>query len=208
MRTIDLTAARFGLLTVIERAENTRYGTKWLCRCDCGRICSVLSGNLRGGKQKSCGCLRHREAHNKTHGDSRSARLYRTWTDMKSRCGNHARKSYPDYGGRGISVCTEWATDYEAFKRWALSSGYTDELSIDRIDNDGNYEPSNCRWATLRQQCCNRRSNRIITANGTSMTMAEWARESGIPYQAIFKRLKHGWSEEMAVLTPVKGGAA
>jgi hypothetical protein len=204
---IDLTGERFGMLTALECVEKTRNGTKWLCRCDCGQLCVVLLGNLRGGKQKSCGCLRHREAHNRTHGESRSARLYRIWTGMKTRCDNPSRKAYPQYGGRGISVCSEWANSYEAFRDWALRSGYADDLSIDRIDNNGNYEPANCRWATREQQSNNRRSNRLITANGATKTMAEWARESGIRYTIIYKRLKHGWSEEKAVLTPVKRSA-
>lgn len=207
MKAIDLTGKRFGMLTVLERADKTKSGTKWLCRCDCGQTCCVLPNNLRGGRQKSCGCLRRRTPLNRTHGDSRSVRLYRIWSDMKTRCCNPSMKSYALYGGRGINVCTEWANSYEAFRDWSLRSGYVDDLSLDRIDNDGNYEPTNCRWATREQQSNNRRSNRLITANGSTKTMAEWARESGIRYTRIYKRLKRGWSEEKAVLTPVKRSA-
>lgn len=127
-----------------------------------------------------------------THKQS-NTRLYGIWCAMKRRCNNKNTIAYADYGGRGIQVCDEWLNNYVAFMEWALSNGYSEILSIDRIDNDGNYEPSNCRWVDSVAQVANRRSNVVYTYNSESHIISEWASIFGIPYKTLHYRLSHGW---------------
>ncbi|MCI8374909.1 MAG: hypothetical protein HFI29_05660 [Lachnospiraceae bacterium] len=197
---IDLTGQRFGRLVVLEKADSDKSGnTMWKCRCDCGTIKKVNSSKLRSGETKSCGCLRKETTAkinkgNKsriTHGMSRT-RLYRAWGNMKHRCSPSCPlKCYDSYYGRGIRVCDEWK-DFAAFADWALKNGYTDELTIDRIDNDGNYEPGNCRWVTREVQDNNRSNSRYITYKGKTLTVTQWAREIGTSVSNLRKHLKRG----------------
>ena len=136
------------------------------------------------------------------HGDT-GTRLFRIWVHMRGRCNNPTDKRYADYGGRGISITKEW-DEYIAFKKWALQNGYSNNLTIDRIDNNGNYCPDNCRWVTNKVQCNNRRSNRIITIDGITMNEREWAEYLQIPRYILSTRLHRGMSEEEAIKTPVR----
>lgn len=190
---IDLTGKRFGRLTVLGRAENENGKVLWNCICDCGNTKVHTSGRLNSGVIASCGCLlRERTIERNTkHGKSRT-RLYSTWREMKRRCYNEKRVKYKDYGARGIIVCDEWKNDFMNFYNWAMANGYADNLSIDRIDNDGNYEPSNCRWATDEQQMRNQRKTIHFTLFGIEKTLSEWCEYADIKYGRAYQRLNNG----------------
>ena len=176
----------------------------WLCKCDCGSMKVVMKSNLVQQKTRSCGCLQKQRTkeHNKKHGKS-GTRLYRIWKGMRNRCYNPNVRAYKDYGGRGIQVCEEWQ-HYAAFQEWALSNGYEDNLTIERIDCNGMYERENCKWVALSDQGKNTRKNRYIEHDGKVMTLAEWSRELGGGPNLVTTRLQRGWSEEDAVSTPLK----
>ena len=155
MRKIDITGQKFGRLMVLsDTGKKSRGHRIWLCRCVCGQLIEVLSDRLRSSHTKSCGCLRKEIKHGDSCGEKKS-RLYRIWTDMKSRCLNPKHQSYKYYGGKGIKICDEWKNNYLAFKSWALSFGYRQNLSIDRINSDGNYCPENCRWLAMSENVRN-----------------------------------------------------
>ena len=198
----DLTGQKYGNLTVIERAENAPNGrVQWKCVCDCGNQTVCRAFNLQNGHTRSCGCL-HEEGTRTTHGMKRS-RLYRIWESMKTRCNNPSSQRYEDYGGRGIKVCNDWE-HFEAFRDWALANGYQEHLTIDRKDNDGPYSPENCRWATMKAQQSNKRNNFLLTHNGKTLTISQWAAETGIERRTIAKRKKLGWSDAEALTIPVR----
>lgn len=209
MKLQNLVGEKFNLLTVIEH-HHVKRGYKngiccrtehyWLCKCDCGNYTIVKSENLKSGGVKSCGCLRHLQ-YNKTHGQCRT-RLYNIWCNMKARCFNPKEHAYNRYGGRGITICNEWKSDFMNFYNWAMDNGYNDNLSIDRIDNNGNYEPSNCRWANDKTQANNRRSSHLITYQNETHTLAEWADLYNINRGTFQSRLKLGWSIEKILNTP------
>lgn len=200
----NLSGKRFGRLTA-KRGIRKNGNFYWKCQCDCGNYTDVLPQHLKRGLICSCGCLRS-ETSSKTHRKHgmKQTRLYKIWTEMKGRCYNKNVPAYKNYGGRGIIVCEEWLHDFEAFYNWSISNGYKDELSIDRINVNGNYEPSNCRWATYLEQANNTRANVIIEYNGKKQTIAEWAREIGINYATLQRRIKIlKWDVEKAIETPV-----
>ena len=165
---IDMSGKKFGRLTVIKRdSENPKRRGLWICRCECGNTCTVEGTNLRKQHTQSCGCLQRERTGdaNRTHGMTKT-RLHRVWNAMMNRCNDTDGDNYSYYGGRGIQVCEEWKK-FPAFMNWALSSGYSDTLTIDRIDVNGNYEPSNCRWATMKEQVHNRRPRKDVKRHGT-----------------------------------------
>ena len=201
----DLTGEKFGRLTVIEFVEIKNRGAVWKCVCECGKYKNVRAGDLKAEKIKSCGCLRKEVSKQTitklctTHGQ-RNTRLYRIWRDMKQRCYDRNAKNYHNYGGRGIEVCLEWKNSFKSFYEWSINNGYNNDLSIDRINVNGNYYPDNCRWATVKEQCNNTRKNVMITYNGKSQTLKEWAEELNINYHTLWKRIKvYKWSAERAL---------
>ncbi len=195
----SLCGERFGRLTVVSRAETVNGQSMWNCICDCGNQCVVRGSHLRGGKQKSCGCYRKEVSRiiNTTHGQS-DTRLYHIWQGMIERCRNYRNKSFKDYGARGISVCGEWLS-FQAFMEWSLKNGYTDLMSIDRIDVNRDYSPENCRWVTMKQQQNNRRDNLKITFQSETHTLKEWCDLLHLNYKSTWYRLKGGEAfEEIA----------
>ena len=201
MKLVDLTGKHFGRLTVIERADDRNGVTAWLCKCDCGNETVAYAHHLKCGDTKSCGCL-FEELNHKTavkHGMSEDP-LYNRFTKIVSRCESPTNPEYKNYGGRGISVCEEWRRNFKAFYEWSMQNGYREDLTIDRIDVNGNYEPNNCRWVDRVAQANNTRSNHFIEYNGERKTIAEWGRKLGISYSTLWGRLKkHKWSMDGAI---------
>ncbi|MED3952609.1 hypothetical protein P4603_10965 [Priestia aryabhattai] len=206
-RKYDLTGKKFKMFTVLELSkEKDKNGKKkWKCKCECGSIRYILAQDLMREKgQKSCGCnlaQSIRQART-THGMSKE-RLYDIWFAMKNRCTNPHDFNYKYYGGRGIKVCKEWLV-FEEFMKWSLENGYEKKLSIDRIDVNGNYEPSNCQWVTHKVQMNNTRRTKTLTFNGKTMSISMWAEEVGMKRQTLVQRLSSGWTIEEALTTPVR----
>lgn len=202
---LDLTGERYGRLQVIKYVGIKDTHKAYLCKCDCGNKKVITSSDLRSGKVKSCGCYRTQYItnKNKTHG-LRKHRLYSIWAGMKSRCYNPNTDSYNRYGARGIKICKEWINDFKAFYDWAMENGYSDDLSIDRIDNDGDYEPNNCRWASDKKQARNKSSNKAFTINNESKSLIELCEEFNINYKTVQDRLNRGWDINRALTEPVQ----
>ena len=203
---------RYGKLTVCDRSsgQHDKYGHYlWKCICDCGNVCYVKGAQLRNGNTRSCGCL-HRETlseRNEKHGLAGS-RLYKIYKGMKRRCKSEGCCDYGDYGGRGIKLCAEWDGEHgaENFAKWSLENGYNDNLSIDRIDVNGDYSPDNCRWTDMKTQANNKRSNHVLEHNGERHTLTEWSEITGLSVGTIEARLRLlGWSIERALTTPIRG---
>ena len=195
---IDIPGQTFGRLTALERdVSRTEKNTYWLCKCQCERVVSVRLDHLRSGATLSCGCLRP-----KPHGLRRN-RVYGVWAGIIRRCTNPHEKSYSNYGGRGISVHDDWRRDFASFYRYVIDLPNFDQegVSIDRIDNDGNYEPGNVRWVTKKEQARNARFNHMITYQNKTQCVLDWSRELGLNRDTIPERLKRGWSVEKALTT-------
>lgn len=204
---IDMCGCRFGKLTVLEKAESVNGRTKWRCVCDCGNVCIRDGRSLRSGSANSCGCNRlGKPAHNKKPYIVHS-RLYYVWQGMKSRCYNKKNKGYSRYGGRGITVCAEWRNDYQAFYDWAIRTGYDEnaprnQCTLDRIDVNGDYDPSNCRWANSTEQNLNQQDTKLIDFNGKSMTVCQWADYLSWDRTLLINRFSRGWTAEEALSIP------
>ena len=202
----DLIGRRFGRLTVISRAEDYvspkgYHSTAWLCRCDCGKETVVRAVYLKGGKTISCGCYRADYPNHTKHGQSHT-RLYNIWKGMHDRCCNPNSSARELYIDRGIDMCPEWKNDFVSFYLWATENGYNDKLTIDRIDNNKGYNPTNCRWVDNKAQQNNKRNNHMLTFGNKTQTMAQWAEETGIGYHKLKDRInKCGWSIEKALTT-------
>ncbi len=206
VKKLDLTGQKFGRLTAIEEVKSPEKNyTRWLCKCECGNEKVIARASLRSGETESCGCLQKEEVskRRKTHGLSRTKEYY-SWKSMLNRCYNMKDVGYKNYGGRGITVCEEWRESFETFLK---DMGKSPEgSSIDRINNDGNYCPENCKWSTKQEQNSNTRQNKIITFNGKTQTISAWAREVGIKAQTIARRLDSWGNIELALTLPSKYG--
>ena len=211
-RANNLIGQRFSRLVVIDSAgKDARSNTLWLCKCDCGNTKVIRGSKLKSGEIKSCGCAQHVFTEERCKHISESKvkhglsgdRLYYIYNNMIRRCYDKSSAKYQNYGGRGITVCDEWRNDKQTFFGWAFNNGYSEDLTIDRIDVNGNYCPENCRWSTQKDQANNRTSNHFITFNGETHTIAEWSDITGIQIQTIHKRLSCGWDIEKALTTPV-----
>jgi len=191
------------LLTIIAAGSRKNY---ILAKCDCGVVKEYYVYNLFGGHAKSCGCLRFKGT-TFTHGKSKHP-LFDLWNDIKKRCFNNNCKAYPNYGGRGITICNEWVIDFMIFYDWAMANGWEKGLEIDRINNDGNYEPNNCRFVSREVNVNNRRTTRLISINNETKSLAQWAHQYKISPLALHSRLKNNWDIMDALTMPIqmKGG--
>lgn len=197
----SLVGQRIGRLEVVQ--ETTVRKGRWnvsayVCRCDCGNAKTLRRDYLISGKAKSCGCYRVEAARaaTKTHGFSKGSAhhhpLYDVWSSMIQRCHNKNNNGYSNYGGRGISVCEEWRTDFQSFYDWAMLCGYKKGVSLDRIDNNKGYSPDNCRWVTQYTQSRNKRNNLMVTYLGKEMTLQDVADKTHIPRSTLYYRYTHG----------------
>lgn len=188
---IDMVGKKIGKLTVIKRcAKNYEGKAMRECLCACGNHKIVIGKELREGKIVSCGCAKETRARNlnRTHGFS-AERLYKIWIGMKKRCYNPKYKQYKDYGGRGIDITHDWLSDFLIFREWSLSNGYRDDLTIDRVDNDKGYCPANCRWVSMTEQLKNKRGTIWIKYGGTSHTLSELSRITGISRRRLMEKV-------------------
>lgn len=196
---IDLTGKRFYYLTAIKRVENDSNNMpRWLCRCDCGKEKVIRADKLRGGEIKSCGCKRYELAAQTrpTHKMSNTP-IWHAWHTLRQRCNNPNDKDYKHYGGRGIAVCKEWNESFEAFYR-DMGPTYKEGLQIDRINNNGNYEPNNCHWTTVKENINNRRNTVFVTLpNNQKILLSELAKKLNIPYSRLYMKLKRGCPIEL-----------
>lgn len=205
----DLTGRRFGRLVVVSRAPNGKnWRARWNCICDCGNNSVVCASHLKNGHTQSCGCL-NKEINSNRNKQNRkykycNNRIYDCWKDMKRRCYDPNNSHAKNYYQKGIRVCDEWYNSFENFQEWAITHGYQDNLTLDRIDGNKDYCPENCRWATLKQQGNNTSRNRLIEYKGKVQTLAQWCDELGLKYKVIENRInRYKWTVERAFETPV-----
>lgn len=208
---IDMTGKKINMLTVVYKAPSRNGRTMWHCKCDCGNEVEVWYEHLKKG-QYSCGCYKNKRISERLtkHGKT-NTKLFKNWRHMRERCYKQGHKSYKDYGGRGIIVCKEWNDDFMNFYNWAMANGYDEnadfmQCTLDRINVNGNYEPSNCRWISIKEQCNNRRNNRYLEYRGEKHTIAEWSELLKMPQSAIRKRVELGWTDGQALGFDYKKG--
>jgi hypothetical protein len=202
MKRIDRTGETYGRLTVIEHVPNAPgakdTNARWLCRCVCGTTKVVYGQDLKKGKVVSCGCW-NQEKRTK-HGMSHT-HVHKVWIAMRDRCRNPNNLAFKNYGGRGIKVCDRW----DSFSDFLADMGDRPEgFDLDRIDNNGNYEPSNCRWLSRQKNLNNKRTNRFLELRGETHTIAEWSRITGLSWLTIRQRLRYGWTVERTLTEPLK----
>lgn len=195
----DVSGKKFNKLVFVRRTNERRNGNiLWECKCDCGNVTLVKKWDVTSGNTKSCGCLKmdvvkKMNQQNTSHGMS-GTKIYKIWESMKRRCDSNKTERYSNYGGRGITYCDKW-DKFEGFHEWSKKSGYKEGLSIDRIDVNGNYEPSNCRWVTLEKQSFNKTNSRKVAYKNKELTIAELAKETGKSYHLLYQRIvKLGWN--------------
>lgn len=210
---------KFGKLTVdsaiVTRDSSGRSIVRWNVTCDCGNKILANPSKLVYGVQNACVCGKRESSltSNKKHGESHT-RLFAIWVSMRDRCNNPQNNRYNRYGGRGITVCDEWSNSYESFRNWAVENGYDKnakygECTIDRINVDGNYEPSNCRWVDMKTQSRNKSDNRVIEIDGVVKTLAEWCEYYGMSYKTVHRRIiSLGWDAKTALEIPNMGKGA
>lgn len=194
---------RFSRLTIIKEVDSRKKARFFLCRCDCGIEKEIRMVLLTNGDTKSCGCYKREHLLNMIYKNGLSrTKPYAIWNSMKQRCCNKNSKAYEHYGARGVRVCDEWM-DFEIFYDWTINNGYQEGLTLERIDVNGNYEPSNCTWIPQSEQSNNTRRSRIILYEGKEQNLRQWANELNIKYDTLFGRLSKGWSIKKAFETPV-----
>lgn len=198
---INLTGKRFGRWIVISKSKSENGKLYWLCKCDCGTTSIVDGDTLRRGTSTGCKKCRHIWSKHYLSGNP----LYYVWNGIKQRCSNLNASEYENYGGRGISICDEWKNDFKSFYDWAILNGYQRGLSIDRINANGNYEPSNCRWTTMKVQQSNKRTNTIILFSGKSKTLQQWAEYLGVKPNTLCGRIKRYGIERAMTVSSRKG---
>lgn len=200
----NLVGKRYGRLTVLSYIKNDRWNHRiYECRCDCGNVVNVLSRSLSSGATNSCGCL-HQDlliARNTKHGEAKTSKEYWAWHSLKKRCRDKNQRYFNNYGGRGITVCDRWLNSFENFLA-DMGRAPSPKHSIERKDNNGNYEPSNCHWATRIEQANNTRRNLMIEYNSKIQSLPNWCRELNLKYGNIRSRIyRYGWSIEKAFTT-------
>ena len=200
----DLIGQKFGKLTAIKYMGESQGSRRWwLCKCDCGNEKTIREDHLIKGESKSCGCLIKTNLGTRKHG-LRQTRIYNIWANMKRRCTNPNTKDYSNYGGRGITFYKGWES-FEPFYEWAMANGYSEDLTIDRINNNLGYFPDNCRWTTSREQARNRRTNHLLTYKGETKTITEWAELYNMNPLTLLARIAYyHWPIEKAIETPVR----
>lgn len=203
---IDFVGQKFGRLTVLSEGRDGKNEQIFNCICDCGNYISSIKHNVIKGNTLSCGCL-HKDkcrelltTHNKSN-----TNLYRRYLKIKDRCYNNKCKAYKNYGGRGIKMCEEWSNNFLSFYDWAINNGYEQNLTIERIDVNGDYCPENCKWITLAEQCKNKRSNIVITFNNKTQILADWARELNLNPETIRNRMKKYGNDNLELILKPKG---
>lgn len=201
----DLTGKRFGRIFVESYFGHKGKKVAWNCVCDCGNKFVTVSCHLKDGHTTSCGCYRHeREIEANIKHGKRKTRLYTIFATMKQRCYDKNNPNYKNYGARNIKICDDWLNDFMQFYKWAISNGYTDKLTIERINVNGNYEPKNCKWIPPELQAQNRTTNIRITFNGETDILSNWCKNLGLNYKTIHERLRKGWKVDKAFKTKIR----
>ena len=202
----DISGIKFNRLTAIKYEYTRNKKVYWLCKCECGKEKVVAYTSLKRGNTKSCGCLKHERAVsfysqlNRKHG-MKDTKIYKQWLGMKARCYSKYTSGYKNYGGRGIQVCEEWKSSFLNFYNWAINNGYSNGLTIERVNLNGNYEPRNCKWITNEEQQNNKRNNKYLEFNGEKHTYSEWSRLLNIPKGTIIDRVRRNFTVEQILNT-------